>query len=496
MASSTATASDPEKRRSQHLARLNRYFSEGSLRILVGAGVSIAAGYPSWDTLNTGLLRRWISKAPPQPPDTVDALAKRVLETLGREAAADFVWQEEDPGRGGEFFNMLAQELYGGRPLERRTIPDLVLQLACMAGTARIYTTNYDPVLEVGLKLLRPDSEREWHQYRAARGIQDPMIRHVHGWVDPDGHHGGTFVLAESHYIELQHSTLATPNRDLSEILDGDGAVLIVGMSLTDPNLRRLLYQRSLSSFAVAPTYAIVKETPPADPFHEAYWRLRKTTLIFVPEHDLLLPALRQVQFGVETPGDLPRWLPKAGKWLESIDHFTDAWQDRAWQVCRNVAAYLRGQFSVSADEEIQISIFRSMADAGELRKVASTKPEAPRSGAEARQHAVNRRLNIRVGEEQGVAGRAFLAGVPLESINQSGLNYRFDDAMKGDWGAPDFKSLVAVPVFRGELDHWLPIGVAVLTSSREHPFWEAQRRALPILRRAAELLLTQEVVP
>lgn len=87
-------------------------------------------------------------------------------------------------------------------------------------------------------------SSNDWQRFRAgAEPAPRPWVRHIHGWLDPDGHADGTFVLTESHYIALQSAAGASPNRDLAELLEGEGAVLIVGMSLADPNLRRLLYR-------------------------------------------------------------------------------------------------------------------------------------------------------------------------------------------------------------------------------------------------------------
>ncbi|HVV52318.1 MAG TPA: hypothetical protein VHO06_21805 [Polyangia bacterium] len=305
-------------------------------------------------------------------------------------------------------------------------------------------------------------------------------------------------MLAESHYLELQRAAAARPNRDLISILDGDGAVLIVGMSLGDANLRRVLYQRSVSSFMAAPTYAVVKTTSSnADPYHAAYWRQRKTTLVFINDHDLLLPTLRDIQFGAAAPGELPRWLDRAGKWLEGTDNFTDGWQQLAWTTLRSVSARIRETYSIEPSETIRISLFRLMADAGELQKVASTEPEVARTAAEARAHAVRRRLNVRVGQEQGVAGNAFLTGLPVESIGREGLDLRFDDAMKADWSGEDFASLVAVPVYKGREGHWLPVGVVVLTSSSDNPFWRQSRGALRLsdalrlVREVGERLLT-----
>lgn len=286
----------------EHIERLHRYYREGKLRILVGAGVSMAADFPGWDALNRALLHGSLEDDPPEDQD-VDMLVEQLYDALGRELAADFVWQNEDPGRGGDFFRLLVKALYQGRTVHQLPIPAVASQLAAMADRAGIYTTNYDPLIELGLAQLH-DSARlsnDWQRFRAGpEPTSRPCVRHIHGWLDPDGHAGGTFVLTESHYIALQSAAGASPNRDLAELLEGEGAVLIVGMSLADPNLRRLLYLRALSPFVIAPTYAVIKksEHQRTNELHQSYWRLRKTTIISIDKHESLLPVLRQIQHG------------------------------------------------------------------------------------------------------------------------------------------------------------------------------------------------------
>jgi hypothetical protein len=465
----------------RYLTQLHRYFAEGSLRVLVGAGVSKAAGFPGWDELNRGLLERSFRHyrlGGGKPA----LLADRICTALGREAAADFVWSNQELVGGGDFFKMFAGALYRDRAIGELPLPPVALQLAAMAPRSRTYTTNYDPLLELALlRLHQPDAAAEdggWRKFREGpRGDGTGLVRHVHGWVDPDGHWGGTFVLTESQYIELQNAPTAQPNRDVAEILDGEGAVLIVGMSLADPNLRRLLYRRSLSPFAVAPTYAVIKaEDEEADLFQDAHWRARKIALIYIREHALLFPALRDIQFGTAATGQRPPWLDKAGEWLtgEGEDPFSDSWQARAAesllrlreQITRKVAA--RG-------EAVDLSLFRLAAASAEIVKIADTKSGRPRTGREAKLHAGTRRLSVRVGREQGAAGVAFANGLRAEAGTEQALNLRFDRKMRGSWQM-DFRSLISVPLFGGGPDHWLPVGVVVATSSRPAPFWKDAR--------------------
>jgi hypothetical protein len=109
------------------------------------------------------------------------------------------------------------------------------------------------------------------------------------------------------------------------------------------------------------------------------------------------------------------------------------------------------------------------MADLGEIWLIASTRPERPRTRKEAMEHSEQRRLNVRVGEEQGIAGLSFASGLKHESFKRESLNESFTPEMIESW-TTDFASLVAVPVHAAGTSNgehfWVPVGVIVATSS------------------------------
>ena len=125
-------------------------------------------------------------------------------------------------------------------------------QLAAL-NQATLFTFNFDPLLELArYQMLNGDSsDPDLTGLRSAvvPGYGTPpdvsKIYHVHGWIDPDGLCGGSFVLTKSQYFELFSRRGEVPNQLLDRVLTSGGAVLIVGMSLADPNLRRQLYLRS-----------------------------------------------------------------------------------------------------------------------------------------------------------------------------------------------------------------------------------------------------------
>jgi hypothetical protein len=248
----------------------------------------------------------------------------------------------------------------------------------------------------------------------------------------------------------------------------------------------------------------IKKEADPhTDRYRQTYWRLRKTTVVSIETHDSLLPVLRDVQFGVPPVGEKPNWLALAAGAVKSHDPFTSQWQASAFTTLRAVREHIAKLGRPG--ETVQLSLFRVMGDAGEIQKVSSTRGDAPLSGTQAADHANQRRLSVRVGHEQGVAGVAFATGLQHESITREGLNLRFSAEMADEWET-DFASLVAVPIHAvgGSEDErwWLPVGVIVATSSEKTtgerssphgPCWHENANVLSLLREIGERLLLEK---
>jgi hypothetical protein len=404
----------------------------------------------------------------------------------------------------GQFWNGGLGQFCGGgirtSPIEDIAIPSVARQLAAMSSHAPLYTTNYDPVLElaVGLQQESPQSNPAyWAMFRAhGESAEEPhAVRHMHGWVDPDGHWGGSFVLADSHYLGLQLDETAPPNRMLRELLNGDCAVLIVGMSLSDANLRRILWQRARSPFATGPTYAVVKAAGAvADRVREQYWKLRRTFLLPVPEYADALTLLRDVQFGQTRSHDKPNWLEHAGEILRvaHVDWASDAWQRAAWAALREARDVIRQD---SDGDGVELSLFRLDTDNAELAEIATTKPGVAPTGESARARSRARVLSVRGHDEQGAAGSAFVTGIRQAPDSIEARNLRFTPEMMASW-SHDFEALLATPIFAsrpsraGGEGYWVCVGVIVATSTRSRPRWMSESTVEKQLYAVGERLL------
>jgi hypothetical protein len=493
------------------IEQLHKSYRSGTLRVLVGAGTSIPAGFPAWDRLCLGLLEAYLrDKYEDQiliSPAQLGELAKGLLSTLGRDAAADFV-RVADPERWHE---RLADALYEQRAIDELPVLSTHCQLAALARHAAqpaafLYTTNYDPLIELALAYLAPGSD--WQRHRRAGISADsvagqPLVHHVHGWIDPDGDAGGTVVLTESHYLELQRETDADPNRLLHRLLKNEGALLIVGMSLADPNLRRLLYHRKRDELLSASqrVYVVLKRRDPVlDGYLVEHWRSWRIDIVLVDDFDDVPGLLREVAWGREVS---PAWLDASRAWMrERIGDvfWSDAWQALAHNTLKALEEQISVWFALPQEERVQLSLFVPTPTEGDasLCKVASSR--TLRTGEVARRHALARRLGVARGAEQGVAGVAFARGTTGEVLDDDeGINLGFSKEMVQLWdlseGYRAWRSILSVPVL--DSPAWLPTAVINVTSNFSRPFWatfEERERSMPelekMLRRAVKWLL------
>jgi SIR2-like domain len=186
----------------------------GQLAVFVGAGVSAAAGLPTWEQLldelaeRSGLddaLRAGLSRLPAQ--DSAALLARE----LGREQLQTFVKERFGPGHYA---------------LAHALIADLPVQ--------EFVTTNYDPLVE----LAAADIGRELSVLpfdEAAPGR--PWLLKLHG----DAAHPESVVLTREEYLQFGDTRAALAGVLHSLLLTRH--VLFVGTSMQDDDLIRIAHQ-------------------------------------------------------------------------------------------------------------------------------------------------------------------------------------------------------------------------------------------------------------
>jgi NAD-dependent SIR2 family protein deacetylase len=240
---------------------LRRSWRDGRLVLFLGAGVSAQYGLPEWDRLLLTLMEGRLASTPGMrdaTPAERTALAAWLIArlstdpvVLARSIKRDIRVREhgEHDAAGAEehFLEDVRTALYqGGRdPFHERqpaTTLDAVgafIEAGARAHIARVVTFNYDDLLERELMRRRVPH----HTVYRSRGPRSPGIRvvHAHGYLPRhDAIPAHDIVLSEDDY----HRILGDPDHWSSRAVSAtlrDHEGLFIGLSLRDPNLRRLL---------------------------------------------------------------------------------------------------------------------------------------------------------------------------------------------------------------------------------------------------------------
>jgi len=474
--------------RSAYVSSLHRAYKTGRLNIFVGAGLSQQSGFPGWDELNKELVLRYLNEEIGTSTPAALLASERIVENantlyhvLGRDAAADFVEQ----GMKSRFGAVLAQVMFTGRKLEDIPLKSVHRQIVALSDKARLFTLNFDPLLELALAQKFP--KQKWTAFRSPTNngrslARKNKVEHVHGWLDLNGNMSPELILTQSTYFELSADSKAFANKSLQKMLSGNALTVILGMSLADPNFRRFLYFLNKNESAARKRIYVVmkRENPAVDHYMQVQWGNSGLRIIFVERYDEIPGLLRDIQWGETPKGLIPRWTNEGIKWrsqrLRDSVIFTDAWQQIGHKSLHELVAKVNHLFGVPANEKLNAAMFIPFSESesqARLRLVASSRKVA---GAEiALERAMARVLSIAKGEEQGIAGVCYSTGTERAvAFGEGQVDVNFSSDMTEKWiareGYRDWRSIVDVPVIDSE--YWVPVAVVTLTSNLANPFW------------------------
>lgn len=259
---STSQSGVQMKTRPISLQRLREAFAQGQLTLYLGAGASVASGIPSWDRLVTQLyvngiarrLGRFLSVPALIPSVGKWAFAQQVvpLEVAARKLRGYY--------RDDSDLLLLTQAMLYGltgyvgrnrlRPAEirrflagnttLRAVSRLCREtLPGKRGVKAVITYNYDDFLEKSLG--RCPYQSIWGPIPVKR--RKLPIFHVHGYIPAGSEHGSRLdeiVLTEDQYNRAAQDPYSWQNLVQIHALSASVG-LMVGLSLTDRNLRRIL---------------------------------------------------------------------------------------------------------------------------------------------------------------------------------------------------------------------------------------------------------------
>ncbi len=230
------------------MAEARAEIASQKLAFFLGAGVSIDAGLPSWSKL---LNRLYIAiggkHSETAQGDALDTIRKSCFDSSI--IAGRYLRQMHGLNPCFRpFRDMLHEALWHGKlkaePQALNAITDIIRQDRTPGGRwsiEAVITYNYDDLLEQMLQRKGVAQRPIYNDNRAEYGYLP--IYHVHGII-PQGRGTGnvepTPVLGEDEYHELYKEAYHWANVEQIHALSRC-CCIFVGLSLTDPNLRRLL---------------------------------------------------------------------------------------------------------------------------------------------------------------------------------------------------------------------------------------------------------------
>lgn len=212
-------------------------FANERVTLFLGAGVSVDAGLPTWDKLLKGMLKPQGRK----PFNYIsDKEIKEVLEACSNSSIMVGRYAFNGYGNMTKFSERIKDVLYKQEhdsPL-RDTLCNIIASRNGRDNIAHIITYNYDDLIETGLDAIG------YNDYYSVYGknrdtTKHLPIYHVHGMISQRGI-SSTPILSEKDYHELYKN-----NHNWANVVQlyamNNTTCFFIGLSMTDPNLRRLL---------------------------------------------------------------------------------------------------------------------------------------------------------------------------------------------------------------------------------------------------------------
>ena len=251
-----------------NVVSLSRALNMGSLTLVCGAGVSIAAGIPMWGDLLLSLLDSMIEKLSQEHSMGIQSGA--ALEFHKRYGASSLiVGKYLKNALGKDFSHTVRDALYSTSARSSEMVDGIVeLSRPRREGKAldSIVTFNFDALIEENLDAARVPNIPIYTEAIKHRPRELP-IYHVHGYLPRKGNvpEETEIVFSEDAYHGHFLDSFSWSN--LIQLAKySQNTCLFVGVSLTDPNLRRLLDVSWRKSPDKSRNHYIIRKLPEIGP--------------------------------------------------------------------------------------------------------------------------------------------------------------------------------------------------------------------------------------
>lgn len=274
-----------ESRRTQEINQERlKYRAKRSLRrdnvtLFLGAGVSASAGAPAWDNLLEQLcIKKGISK--------IDTEINSI--TKGRYVIDQYKKQDKDLNKT-DFYTDIKEILY--RSVRESQLVEAISKIAQKRNIQSIITYNYDSLIE--------EEINKDHSHNKCESIYDKKrtsklpVYHVHGYIAESGEHSD-LILGEQEYHDVYAESYNWGNVEQLHALCRT-TCFFIGLSMADPNLRRLLDISNKGSDVEPAHYVFLRRIEYNIPFTETIMRGFGVNCIWYDNHEDLPRILEEL---------------------------------------------------------------------------------------------------------------------------------------------------------------------------------------------------------
>lgn len=259
------------ERERTYIEHLNAEYDKDNIVLFLGAGVSREAKVATWNTLISDLFVALIDKELATNKINIDDESKRKItnEIIQQNGSSPLLQTRFiRSGMADDFEDLLRDILYKNSE-ETSPLLEAIGQLCIpnrgKVGIQAIVNYNFDDLVEKNLKKLGV-KYRSIYREGAVPYSDELGIFHVHGFLpqsndEYEGLSKSLLVFSEEGYHKLSLEPYNWANINQINFLTNNTCVFI-GLSMTDPNLRRLLEivaQKNIDEDGYARHYVIMK---------------------------------------------------------------------------------------------------------------------------------------------------------------------------------------------------------------------------------------------
>ena len=250
---------DWKEERKKLIEQLKEHYNRGQFSLFLGAGVSSSAGMPDWNTLLNSLFVTYLTNEFDKDSTISDSDISELVNRLNNIdepsslMAARYLRKGLTRGKEEilEFTEAISKNLYKLRNSKFNIDSDLIKAITTLclpkrtgAKVRSVITYNFDDLIERQLETQSIEHHSIYTDDEIYT-LDELPVYHVHGFLPEDiskysSLNKSTLVFSEEGYHEIYSNSYHWSNLvQLNNLRENH--CLMVGLSMTDPNLRRLL---------------------------------------------------------------------------------------------------------------------------------------------------------------------------------------------------------------------------------------------------------------